>query len=85
MRCNIPNVNIRGREEKTNKNGDPYLLVRFEDETGKPQELVDKMMERKTAYVRDTMGTLHIDIDIKSKWHNVRIVGFTPDQKGETI
>ena len=45
MKATISNVCIRGCEPKSGRGGD-YLLVRFEDETGKPAELVDKDMDR---------------------------------------
>lgn len=75
MKAKINNVNIRGCEEKENKNGEGYLLVRFEDETGAPQELVDKNLERKKYYKRDTQGNLDIDISI-GKWTTIRIIDF---------
>lgn len=74
MKATINNVNIRGCEAKNGKGGD-YLLVRFEDECGAPQELVDKDMERQQYYKRDTQGDLTIDIQI-GKWTNIRIVDF---------
>lgn len=75
MRAIINNVNIRGCEPKENKNGEPYLLVHFEDETGKACELVDKDMERQPFYKRNTDGTLTIDISI-GKYTTIRIVNF---------
>ena len=75
MLAKISNICIRGCEPKTNKNGEGYLLVRFEDETGKPQELVDKEMSRRKFYKRDTNGDFDVDIQI-GKWTNLRIVDF---------
>lgn len=75
MKATVSNICIRGCEPKTNKNGEPYLLVRFEDETGKPEELVDKDMERQTYYKRDTQGDLTIDIQM-GKWTNIRVIDF---------
>lgn len=75
MKAAINNICIRGCEPKTNKNGEPYLIVRFEDETGKPEELVDKDMERQTYYKRDTQGDLTVDIQM-GKWTNIRIIDF---------
>lgn len=71
----IHNVCIRGREPKVNSKGDPYLLVRFEDETGKPYELVDKNMEREEYYTRGSEGDLHISID-QGKYTTIRIVNY---------
>ena len=71
----IKDANIRGVEAKTNKQGGQYLLVRFEESAGKPQELVDKDMSRQTYYKRDTVGDLYIDIQT-GKWTSIRIVDF---------
>lgn len=80
MKVMVINANIRGCERKTNKKGEPYLLVRFEDETGQPNELVDKDMSREAYYKRDTNGTLYLDIQI-SKWTTIRIIDFKQDNK----
>ena len=72
-------ANIRGVQRCTNKNGDDYLLVRLEDETGKPAQLVDKDMSREKYYVRNTEGVLVINIDF-GRWTNVRIVDFKINQ-----
>lgn len=74
MKAKINNVCIRGCEPKEGKGG-KYLLVRFEDSTGKANELVDKDMSRQPYYQRDTKGDLDIDIQI-GKWTNIRIVDF---------
>ena len=40
MRAIIKDACIRGHEVKTGKNGNQYVLVRYEEgETGKPQEI----------------------------------------------
>lgn len=70
----VTNVNIRGCEEKTNKNGEGYLLVRFEDESGRPCELVDKDLSRKRYYKRDENMHLTISIDQGSKFTTIRII-----------
>lgn len=75
MKAKIEDVNIRGREEKINKKGEAYCLVRFEDEGGKAYELVDKDMERAKYYTRDTEGDLIIDIS-QGKYTTIRIVDF---------
>lgn len=80
MNALVRNVNIRGHEEKTNKNGGKYLLVHFEDETGAPQELVDKDMDRAKFYTRDTEGDLTISITT-GKWTNIRIEDFKVKEK----
>jgi len=75
MKAVIHNINIRGCEPKENAKGEPYLLVRFEDETGKACELVDKDIERQPYYRRNAEGTLTIDISI-GKYTTIRIVDF---------
>ena len=78
MRATIHNANIRGCEAKENAKGEGYLLVRFEDETGAPQSLVDKDMERQRTYRRDQDVDLLIDIDQGRKFTTIRIVGVRP-------
>ena len=75
MKAIINNVNIRGCEPKENKKGEPYLLVRFEDEYGKAAEFVDKDMSRQAYYKRNTDGTLTVDIEV-GKYTTIRIVDF---------
>lgn len=75
MKAKIENINIRGCEPKENKKGEPYLLVRFEDEYGKASELVDKDMSRQPYYKRNTDGTLTIDIEL-GRYTSIRIVDF---------
>lgn len=79
MKAIIKNVNIRGCEPKKNKNNEDYLLVRFEDETGKAYELVDKDMSRQPFYKRNTEGTLWIDI-IQGKFTTIRIIDFKANE-----
>ena len=62
MKAKIEKADIRGHEVKENKKGEKYILVRFEDETGKPETLVDKDMERAKFYQRGTIMDLFIDI-----------------------
>ena len=62
MKAKVENVDIRGMEVKTNKQGQPYMVVRFEDEVGKPFELIDKGMERQQYYKRGVIMNLYIDI-----------------------
>lgn len=74
MKAVIHNVNIRGHEVKTNKNGGQYVLVRYEEETGKPETLVDKDMSRVDYYVRDKKMDLYIDIDQGRNFTTIRII-----------
>lgn len=74
MKAVIHNANIRGHEVKTNKNGGKYILVRYEDETGKPETLVDKDLDRADYYVRDKNMDLYIDIDQGRNFTTIRII-----------
>lgn len=62
MKAKILGADVRGHEVKTNKNGGKYILVRFEDETGKPETLVDKDLSRAEYYKRGTLMDFTIDI-----------------------
>lgn len=74
MKAIVKNALIRGHEVKTNKNGGQYVLVRYEDETGKPETLVDKEIERADFYTRDKTMDLYINIDIGRNFTNIRII-----------
>ena len=74
MKAMVKNALIRGHEIKTNKNGGQYVLVRYEDEAGKPETLVDKEIERAYYYTRDKTMDLYINIDIGRNFTNIRII-----------
>lgn len=74
MKATIHNANIRGCERKTNKNGGEYLLVRFEEENGQPQTIVDKELSRQDYYKRDTNMDLMIDIDQGRNFTTIRVI-----------
>ena len=74
MKAMISKALIRGHEVKTNKNGGQYVLVRYEDETGKPETLVDKDLDRAKYYVRDKIMDLFIEIDQGRQYTNIRII-----------
>lgn len=74
MKAKIENANIRGCEVKTNQKGGKYVLVRYEDTSGKPEVLVDKDLDRAQYYVRDKAMDLYIDIDQGRNFTNIRII-----------
>lgn len=74
MKATIHNACIRGHEVKTNSKGEEYTLVRYEDETGKAETLVDKDMDRAPYYTRDKIMDLFIDIDQGRKFTTIRII-----------
>lgn len=82
MKAIINDIEIRGHEVKANKNGEPYIIVRFEDETGKAYELVDKDMDRQEYYKRGKIGTLTVDISI-GKYTTIRIIDFKESKDNE--
>jgi len=67
-------VNIRGCQPGVNKKGESYLLVRLEDESGAPYELIDKDMERQQHYKRNTDMDLTLDISVRGKYTTLRII-----------
>lgn len=82
MKAMIKEALIRGHEVKTNKNGGKYVLVRYEDQTGKPETLVDKDIERADYYTRDKVMDLYIDIDQGKNFTTIRIID-AKEIKGE--
>jgi hypothetical protein len=74
MKAVVQKALIRGHEVKTNKNGGQYVLVRYEDETGKPETLVDKELDRAQYYTRDKVMDLYLDIDQGRNFTTIRII-----------
>lgn len=73
----IPNACVRGYEEKTSQKGTNYLIVRFEDQAGRPFTVCDHQVDRKALYKRNVEGDLEIEIST-GKFTNISITGFTP-------
>lgn len=62
-------VEVRGREQGTNKKGEDYILVRVEDpETGEPMEIIDKDMSRLDTYKRGKMTNLTLNLKDSGKY-----------------
>lgn len=72
MKVTMKNANIRGYERRSNKAGDPYLLIHVEDSTGSSTELVDKTIERANLYIRNTDVDIDLDISV-GKYTTIRI------------
>ena len=72
MRLTMINAEIRGCEQKTNKKGEDYLVVRVEDETGKAEELCDKVIiiNKGVVVANDNIANLTKESD------NVLVVEF---------
>lgn len=74
----LENVEIRGCERRISKKEDAreYLLVRFEDETGKPLEIVDRDIEREQYYKRGTIGDIYADLNIGKNFTTIAVIDF---------
>ena len=65
MVVKIEDIEIRGYEVKlSKKNNKEYMLVRFEDSTGKSYEIVDRDMENKAYYKRGIVGDIYANLEI---------------------
>lgn len=65
MIVKIENVEIRGHEVKeSRKDGKPYMIVRFEDVTGRSYEILDRDMSNEEFYTRGAQGNIYADLDI---------------------
>lgn len=65
MIVKIENIEIRGHEVKeSKKDGSKYMVVRFEDETGRSHEILDRDMENEQFYKRGTQGDIYAELDI---------------------
>lgn len=77
LRVKIENIEIRGHEVKeSKKDGKPYMVVRFEDETGKAHEILDRDMENEPYYKRGTVGDIYADLDIGKSFTRFQVSSF---------
>lgn len=74
MRVTTDVIEIRGREVKTSQQGKDYIIVRFEDETGKTYEVCDHNTARLDEYSKGRECKLILNITM-DKWRNVSIIG----------
>jgi len=72
MRVTTDEMEIRGKEVKTSKNGNEYILVRAEDEAGITYELCDKTLDHLDSYTKGKTCHLVLDITI-GKFTNIEI------------
>lgn len=68
-------MEVRGKETKTSKVGNEYIIVRCEDETGKLVELCDKDMERLDYYKKGVQGYFSLLLDL-GRYTNIEIKDF---------
>lgn len=78
------NVEIRGVEDKVNKKGEAYLIVRVDDEAGNRSEFVDRDIKHKKLYKRGTFGDLIVSVQDGKYW-NVAIKEFIPRSQEQTV
>ena len=83
MKVCVLNANIRGCEVKVGKTtGNQYLLVRFEDEAGAAEQVVDRNMDRQPLYCRNAEGTIYMEIKTgrtkTGSYANISITDFVP-------
>lgn len=77
MIVRIERVEIRGHEVKeSKKDGKPYLIVRFEDETGKAYEILDRDMENEPFYKRGVQGDIFAELEIGRSFTKFQVSRF---------
>lgn len=77
MIVKIENIEIRGHEVKeSKKDGSKYLIVRFEDETGKAHEILDRDMDNQPYYKRGTVGDIYAELDIGRSFTKFQVSRF---------
>lgn len=82
MLVKIEDIEIRGHEVKeSRKDGKKYIVVRFEDTTGRSHEILDRDMENEQYYKRGTVGTLHADLDIGPRFTKFEVRRFEAADK----
>lgn len=83
MVVKIENIEIRGHEVKeSKKDGKPYMVVRFEDETGKAHEILDRDMENQQYYKRGTVGDIYAELDIGKSFTRFQVSRFQARTEG---
>ena len=77
MKVKIENIEIRGVEVKeSKKDSSQYMIVRFEDETGTPTEIVDRDMARRAYYQRGQVGDIIADLRMGRQFTSLTVVDF---------
>lgn len=77
MIVKLENIEVRGCETKeSKKDGSKYMIVRFEDETGKSHEIIDRDMENQKYYKRGTVGDIYADLDIRQNYTKFQVSRF---------
>ena len=75
MKLKTLKLEVRGVEEKmSKKTGNPYLLVRVEDEEGAWMNLVDRDSENKELYKKGNYYDFMLDIQIRKEYTSVSVI-----------
>lgn len=83
MIVKIENIEIRGHEVKeSKKDGKPYMIVRFEDETGRSYEILDRDMDNQPYYKRGTVGDIYADLTMTKTWARLEVSRFQTAKAG---
>lgn len=84
MIVKLENIEVRGCEVKeSKKDGSKYMIVRFEDETGKSHEIIDRDMDNQQYYKRGTVGDIYADLDIGRNFTKFQVSRFQGFQEGK--
>lgn len=83
MIVKIENIEIRGHEVKeSKKDGSKYMVVRFEDETGRSYEILDRDMDNQPFYKRGTVGDIFAELDIGRSFTKFQVSRFQTAKAG---
>lgn len=74
FKTKIENLEIRGKEEKKGKNGDMYLVVKFDDETGERLEFIDRDADRFDFYKRGDCCDITVFVNNTRDFTNFTII-----------
>lgn len=78
MKVKIEDVEIRGVEQRESKKegAGPYWIVRFEDSTGLPCEVLDRDPDRAAYYKRGALGDFYCDLRMGRDWARLNVIDF---------
>jgi len=77
FKTKIENLEIRGKEEKKGKNGDMYLVVKFDDEAGERLEFIDRDADRFRFYKRGEFCDIMLYVNSTRDFTNFTIIDMT--------
>lgn len=78
MRLATTNLEIRNCEERlSKKTGNPYLIIRVEDDYGEWLNLIDRNIENKKYYTKGTYADFVLDITIRKEFSCISVIDIT--------